>query len=103
MAIGHNQAVVADNGMYFGSCTPIDGDTFPDGGMMSNLGRSDFTYKLQVLWNAGNNSSGKYTAIVPNPRSVEYDCMGVYVTIVTDNDILFYHCKRLDNYMLPDL
>jgi hypothetical protein len=103
MAIGHNQAIITDDGTPFGGCASVYRYTFSDGCMVTNLGCGNFAHKLQVLGNTGNDGSGKNTAIVTNPCTVENDDMGKYMTIVTNNYIFFDHGERVDNYILPDL
>jgi hypothetical protein len=103
MAIGHDQAIVPDDGTSLGGCAPVYGYTFADGGMVANLGGGYFSHKLQVLRDAGNDGARKNAAIVTNPCTVEYDDMGKDMTIVTYDYIFFNHGKRVDNYILPNL
>jgi hypothetical protein len=71
--------------------------------MVANLGGGYFSHKLQVLGDAGNDSSRKDAAIVTNSCAIEYDHMGEYMTIVSYYYIFFYHGKRIDNDILSDL
>ena len=67
MGIGHNQAIVADNGFAFRGCSAIDGHAFAENGVVSDFGSCNFSFKFQVLRDTGNNGSGKYLAIIADP------------------------------------
>ena len=70
MGIGHNQAIVSDNSFTFGGRSAVDGYAFAKNGVVSDFGSCNFSFKFQVLRDAGNNGSGKYLAIVTDPGTV---------------------------------
>ena len=65
MGIGHNQAIVADNGFAFGGCSAIDGHAFAENGVVSDFGSCNFSFKFQVLRDTGNNGPGNTWQLLP--------------------------------------
>src|SRR6185312_16129832 len=59
MGISHQQTITAYYGSPFIFRSPVDGNTFSDGGIVAYFNHCVFTVKFKVLWNSAHYSSGK--------------------------------------------
>ena len=93
VAIGHNEAVVAYSCFPAIFGTAVDGYKFADRGIISNLNKCFFSFKLKVLRNGGNNCSGKYPAVLTDAGAFHDGYVTADPCAFTDLYILVYNCE----------
>jgi hypothetical protein len=102
VGVSHDEAVFTHDCTAFGACTAVDGSAFANGGIVTYLGGGLFSGKLQVLRDAGYDSSGEDFASVAYARTVKDDGMGENAAIVADYNVFFHHHKRVYRYVSTD-
>ena len=103
VGIGHDKAVASHDGTSLRGCSPINGYTLADSRVVAYLCRGDFPPKLQVLRDSSNHGAGKDAAAIADACPVEDNGMREDVAVVADDDILLYHCERVDSNVLSEL
>ena len=88
--VGHYQGVVSDagNSLAAGLGAAVDGGALTDGDIVSYLDIGDLALELQVLGLGTDYRSGEHAATRTYLDIRKYGCVGIYLTIVTDFDIL---------------
>src|SRR5687767_6729752 len=99
MGIGHQEAMLAYDGLEFIFCAAVYGYTFPYGGVVADLRGGFFTHKFQVLRHAANHSAGKYLAAHTNATVRHDHRVGHNMAIIANHHVVVNHGKRLDSYV----
>src|SRR6478735_5885801 len=73
MAVGLDQAIAPDGGFFPVLGATVDGDEFADGCIVADKNIGVFALEFEILRNGGNDRTGKYSAVVPDPCSF-HDC-----------------------------
>lgn len=98
VAVGHNEAVAADNGLALGGGATVDGNTFANGGVVADYGKSVLATELEVLRDAGDNGTGENGAILANTSALHYGDIGADASALADLHILLNGDEGVNNH-----
>lgn len=103
MAIGHDQAVLADHRFFPVLGTPVNGYKFPDRSTITDIYIGIFALEFQVLRYGCNNRPRKDPAILANPRSFHDRNIGANPGTITHFHILVNNGKGVHFYVCSQL
>ena len=67
VAIGHDQTVLAYDGLFAVAGTSVDGHKFANGGTIANMNGRVLAIEFEVLGYSRNNSPRKYSTVLADP------------------------------------
>src|SRR5690606_23084211 len=103
MAIGHDQAVVADHGLHTIRRALVDCGALPDGGVVPDMHGGFLPLVFQVLWHGRNDRPGKDIAVFADPGTFHDRDIGADPGPFPDSHIVVYGGKGLDDHIFGDL
>src|SRR6266496_2528272 len=78
MAISHEKTIFTNNRFFFYSGATIHCYKFSDSSIVTYNYYGIFTLVFQILWNGGNNGTGKYPAVPSYSCTLHYCYIGTY-------------------------
>ena len=100
--IRHEEGVAADfcHALSAGLCATVDGDTFADGNIVTDLHVSNLSFELEVLRNSTYYRARIYLAILAHFHIRENDCVWLNLASVSDLYIVIDECVRSYLYVV---
>jgi hypothetical protein len=96
MAVGHDETVISYHGLPSVLGSPVDGNKFPDGGIVADFNGGLLSFKFQVLGGSSNNRSWKDPAVFPDPGSIHDGYIAANPGSFSNFHILVDDRKRID-------
>jgi hypothetical protein len=96
VAIGLDQAVLADNRPIPVLCAPVNRHKFPYGSTVADHDLGIFTLEFQVLRNSSDHSSREYAAILADPGSLHNGYIRTDPGAITYFNVLMYNCEGVN-------
>src|SRR5690606_27935561 len=103
MAIGHDQAVVANDRLHTVRGSLVDRGTLPYGGIVPDMDRGVLPLVLQVLGHGRNDRPGEYTAVLSDSGTLHDRDIGADPGTLPNGHIVVDGGKGLDHHILGDL
>ena len=103
MAVGHDQAVIANNGLAFCSSATVDRYKFANGGIVANYCSSFLTLEFEILRHSTNHSTGEDSTVFTDTRTLHDSYIATDASAFADLHILIDGDKRINNYARSNL
>jgi hypothetical protein len=103
VAIGHNETVVSNYCFPAIFCTPVNGNKFPDGGIVSDFYGGDFSFEFKILGTGRYNGARENSTVLTDPCTLHDGYIATYPRTFSYLHILMDDCKRIDLYVCGQL
>jgi len=99
VAVRHDKAVLTNPGRPPVLASAVDGNKFPDGGIVADFDRGLFAFVFQVLRNGGNYGAGKDAAVLADAGAFHDGNVATDPGAFADLYILMNHTEWINLYI----